>query len=1567
MPVKGHKRIEYNQTLPSATTRGNRKSCVHTLPEDGETHVPRPPARGRPNKDSTCKIANRNHVSSRPSVEVKDKGHLDPSTSPIDRTPSTGNIEALFGRLSEIEQMVINVALHEIYSKCLFNKRSAEILRNRYSMYAVPLMAPLQSRSLTSMKEYVQKTRQYCKPDPKDIHSKCQSKIKIRHTKKSAHAKEEMLNKRRDNAKNPKPTKKNMSVTCSKDLRNNSVRQQSGQKQGIQNAEAEVFSREAPSEQQNPMKNRQRQKSARVKRMLSEDDSSSCIFAMLPKDSIEYVRHESACAKCSPYAKNGKLPAGERTKRSESTSTRVAKPKTSVEESLKCTPTPPKQRNPQQTITRTNRARRIVKKPDNSEEKSFKGYCSPQDGDALSPVDSNSTILTIKNICTEGSSVSAGSSTASATLLAASSSFINATPLSERYEEDLLSKEQLNTPSPLYSVVPGEQDEHCTCCKCKSSIERRSYGVQTELEVDDCATQCDDVEIEPKPLEMKSVCGASATESQGNAGVTVDGIANTTSSSKLVQTELEVDDCATQCDDVDIDPKPFEMKSGNGASTTESQGKAGVTVDGTANTTSSTKDVEEQFEEKHSEKYIGQGEEKREEKCNEKSDEALECVHIVDINSSKITVPTDTVDFYATEVTTTIFHHVKFVVTPSSWSHTSLHDDDDDIIFGNNNLLELCSPTVDEAIAKGRPFEIIDSTPDPPDNSERIKIWTEPPVPDMTEECSYDGDLQFLDMHQNLQRIATAVLQYTENMDAGKKDEISHQTMHNGTDEACVSKSTFGAMKDLDPYTVTRQDNFDYDDDDDIMIGETRDKNETAEPLPLAIPEKVCQYKEQVERDSVVHDSAKYECSAPEITESVAPKLETVAPQIAGMSIPTKKYLLADTSEKACMDPANSTPDIVETASRNSWSTGPDVLNTRVAPHTVKTDGCSYGGYLRFINLHHNLQRIATAVLQYAENMDAGIKGEFSHQTRHNGTDEACVSKSTFGAMKDLHPYTVTRRDSIDPDDEDDIMIGETRDKNETAETNPPDIPEEACQSKEQVEPDAGEKDSAKCECRAPENTESVAPKLETVAPQIAGMSTPTHEFLLADTSEKACIDPASGTPDIFETASRNSWNAGPDVFNTRVAPHPLTDECSYDGDLWFINMHQNLQRIATAVRQYTENMDAGIKDEFSHQTMYNGPDEACVSKSTFDAIKDRNPNTVEMKDRIDHDDDYDITLGISSEKAVLNVGRILNPACEEDPCSSVSRSSLNTVSSVGVKLSSVVVGMSSADAKISNVSGFGSHTVPSFISTYLSSGKSAEMSGQLSKRSSNSNRDDNDDIVFGETGAHTFNKPGYIESARVPIITTARADDPCVRTTKHDYDEDIVFKVTEETDARAPGSENIVCVPDITQAVTTISPPSFDTVSYTYDMESPYGGREVPPSSDSTLTHVVLQGSIANTSRSVSSFDDRELCESRSASPVSIYSSLSIENISGSPGNNGSQTSVCVCDCQDDGDNANNSSSAREMRSLKDALSSRRSRPRWYQGLASMGFLPSIVVRSKYTKITNFPEFNSEDERRRE
>ncbi|KAH3853292.1 hypothetical protein DPMN_095814 [Dreissena polymorpha] len=74
----------------------------------------------------------------------------------------------------------------------------------------------------------------------------------------------------------------------------------------------------------------------------------------------------------------------------------------------------------------------------------------------------------------------------------------------------------------------------------------------------------------------------------------------------------------------------------------------------------------------------------------------------------------------------------------------------------------------------------------------------------MTEECSYDGDLQFLDMHQNLQRIATAVLQYTENMDAGKKDEISHQTMHNGTDEACVSKSTFGAMKDLDPYTVTR-------------------------------------------------------------------------------------------------------------------------------------------------------------------------------------------------------------------------------------------------------------------------------------------------------------------------------------------------------------------------------------------------------------------------------------------------------------------------------------------------------------------------------------------------------------------------------------------------------------------------------------------------------------------------------------------------------------------------------------------------------------------------------------------
>ncbi|KAH3853296.1 hypothetical protein DPMN_095818 [Dreissena polymorpha] len=54
-------------------------------------------------------------------------------------------------------------------------------------------------------------------------------------------------------------------------------------------------------------------------------------------------------------------------------------------------------------------------------------------------------------------------------------------------------------------------------------------------------------------------------------------------------------------------------------------------------------------------------------------------------------------------------------------------------------------------------------------------------------------------------------------------------------------------------------------------------------------------------------------------------------------------------------------------------------------------------------------------------------------------------------------------------------------------------------------------------------------------------------------------------------------------------------------------------------------------------------------------------------------------------------------------------------------------------------------------------------------------------------------------------------------------------------------------------------------------------------------------------------------------------------------------------------------------MRSLKDALSSRRSRPRWYQGLASMGFLPSIVVRSKYTKITNFPEFNSEDERRRE
>ena len=74
------------------------------------------------------------------------------------------------------------------------------------------------------------------------------------------------------------------------------------------------------------------------------------------------------------------------------------------------------------------------------------------------------------------------------------------------------------------------------------------------------------------------------------------------------------------------------------------------------------------------------------------------------------------------------------------------------------------------------------------------------------------------------------------------------------------------------------------------------------------------------------------------------------------------------------------------------------------------------------------------------------------------------------------------------------------------------------------------------------------------------------------------------------------------------------------------------------------------------------------------------------------------------------------------------------------------------------------------------------------------------------------------------------------------------MFKVTEETDARAPGSENIVCVPDITQAVTTISPPSFDTVSYTYDMESPYGGREVPPSSDSTLTHV--QGSIANTSR---------------------------------------------------------------------------------------------------------------------
>lgn len=82
------------------------------------------------------------------------------------------------------------------------------------------------------------------------------------------------------------------------------------------------------------------------------------------------------------------------------------------------------------------------------------------------------------------------------------------------------------------------------------------------------------------------------------------------------------------------------------------------------------------------------------------------------------------------------------------------------------------------------------------------------------------------------------------------------------------------------------------------------------------------------------------------------------------------------------------------------------------------------------------------------------------------------------------------------------------------------------------------------------------------------------------------------------------------------------------------------------------------------------------------------------------------------------------------------------------------------------------------------------------------------------------------------------------------DDDDDIVFGEAAEKGAPVPNSEDRICIPDVTPAVTTISPPSCDGVSSAYDIESPSGSREFPSSSDSTATPVVCIGSTANVSR---------------------------------------------------------------------------------------------------------------------